>query len=227
MIRSRAVVAAVTLLVVGVAVPGSAHAQNYNFSFNNGLGVFGNLMLTYGTTADSKYANGYEITGVSGTFSDLNTTVPINNATIGSLVPINPTPPADPNNAPAPHDFSTFAVAGFQPSGVLTFDNLFWPAGAPVTCVDFLGAGGFLDTYGLMFNIGNGQVVDMWSNGIGQNGVADYGLAVATANSSEDYLQGGITTTTTPEPGTLWLVGTGLVGLITQRRRTRGAKRDA
>jgi hypothetical protein len=29
-----------------------------------------------------------------------------------------------------------------------------------------------------------------------------------------------VTTTTTPEPGTLWLVGSGLVGLVGLRRRT-------
>ncbi len=74
---------------------------------------------------------------------------------------ISPTSPLDPTNLLAPHDFSHFAVAAGLPpdnAGFLTYDNLFWPNGTPPTASDFDGAGGFLDIYGLMFNLGGNTV---------------------------------------------------------------------
>ena len=222
----RPLIAAATVLAVGVAVPGGAAQaqQNYSFSFL-GYGVSGNLTLSYGPTSDAKYPNGFAMTGVSGSFTDTNNGLNINNAPVGSLVAINPTPPADPLNTPAPHDFSVFAVAAGLPAqsgGVLSYDNLYWPDGSPVTCIGYPFAGGFLDTYGMMFGIGNGQVVDIFSNGDTGHGV-DYGVAVASASNALDYVSGGVTTTTTPEPGTAWLLGSGLVGMVGWRRRTRRA----
>ena len=72
-------------------------------------------------------------------------------------------------------------------NGFVTYDNLFWPAGAPPTASDFDGAGGFLDIYGLMFSIGGGTVVDLFDNGVGPTtGVnyGGYGVVVATADQS-------------------------------------------
>jgi hypothetical protein len=221
MTRARLLMATATMLAVAVGGPGSAGAQQtYNFSFS-GTGVSGALMLTYGTATDAKYPNGFEITGISGTFTDTNNGLNIVNAPVTSLVPINHASP-EPANTPAPADFSQFAVAtglSAQANGNLTFDNLFWPLGSPITCIDYPFAGGFLDTYGLMFNIGNGQVADIWSNGIQPDYGLNYGVAVATADNALDYVSANVSTTTTPEPGTLWLVGTGLAGMLAQRRR--------
>jgi hypothetical protein len=50
-------------------------------------------------------------------------------------------------------------------NGVLTYDNLFWPRGLPPTASDYMVHSGFLDIYGLLFDIGDGRVVDLWSNG--------------------------------------------------------------
>jgi hypothetical protein len=225
MTRSRLIVAAAAMLVVGVAVPGTAPAQSYNFSFS-GPGVGGSLMLTYGTATDAKYPAAFEVTGISGSIFDSNNGLGLTNVSAGSLVPVNNATP-EPTNLLAPHDFSRFAVATGLPAqsnGFATYDNLFWPGGSPATASDYTLHGGFLDIYGLLFNIGNGRVANIWSNGVGAPGTPpDYGFSISTASNSLDYVSGGVTTTTTPEPGTFLLVGTGLVGLVGMRRRTRRA----
>ena len=198
-----------TLLAVaalaGVAV-GQAHAGVVGIQLGGpGTGISGFVVLSYGPASDFKYpGQGFEITSVGGTFTDTN--IGIVNALITSLVPISPTSPLDPLNVQAPKDFSQFPVAiGLPPlnAGFLTYDNLFWPGGAPVTAPDFDGAGGFLDIYGLMFKIGGtapvGAVVDLFDNGVSASGedlgVRGFGVAVATAGMSLDYVPGDVTAT--------------------------------
>ena len=115
------------------------------------------------------------------------------------------------------HHASRFAVASglsAQSNGFITYDNLFWPGGSVPVCNGYPFSGGFLDVYGLAFNIGNGQVVNFWSNGAMGPGAADYGAAVVTAATAQDYVGGGITTTTTPEPSSVAMLGSGLLGLV-------------
>ena len=147
----------------------AAPAQAANIGLNlTGPGVAGSIALTYGPATDSKYPNAFEITTISGTFSDTNNSLAINNASITSLVGItHDTPEA--SNLLAPHDFSRFAVAtGLPPmnNGFLTYDNLYWPGGSPQTASDYPVSGGLFDIYGLMFTLSTGQTVDLFSNGI-------------------------------------------------------------
>ncbi|MBV9749753.1 MAG: PEP-CTERM sorting domain-containing protein [Acetobacteraceae bacterium] len=200
---------------------GEARASVVPVSFS-GPGVSGSLTLTYGTATDAKYPNGYELSGISGTFSDSNNGLDIVNAPVSSLVPINHAMP-DPTNLLAPNDFSKFLVASGLPpeaNGALTYDNLFYPGGSPQTASDYPGQGGVLDIYGLLFNIGGGKVVDFWSNGADPNGVVDYGVAVATSSVALDYVAGGVSV---PEPGSLWLLGVGLLGTLGMFARRRHA----
>src|SRR6478752_4743005 len=147
-------------LCLAASYPLQAAANTFAFNFN-GHGVGGTVQLTYGAATDAKYPQAFEVTGISGTFSDSNNGLNIVNATIGPLEPIKHDTP-EPTNLLAPHDFSRFAVAtGLSPenNGFLTYDNLFYPSGSPATASDYPVHGGFLDIYGLLFDIGGGRVV--------------------------------------------------------------------
>lgn len=211
-----------SMLLFAAALPWQASASTFDFNFS-GPGVSGAVQLTYGAATDSKYPQAFEVTGISGAFSDSNHGLNIVNASIGPLEPIKHNAP-DATNFLAPADFSRFPVAsglGAQENGVLTYDNLYWPKGSPQTASEYPLHGGIVDIYGLMFDIGGGRVVDFWSNGDATGtGPFDYGVAVATAASALDYVGGGVSVTSTPEPGALALLGSGLLGVLAWRRRT-------
>lgn len=207
------------MLLVGAA---SCQARAGTFTFSlSGAGISGTVELTYGAATDSKYPQAFEVTGISGTFSDAN--IGIANASILGLVAVKHDTP-EPGNLLAPHDFSRFAVAtGLSPvsNGFLTYTNLYWPGGSPQTATDYPGAGGFLDIYGLLFDIGGGRVVNVWSNGdpSGTGRVPfTYGVGVATADRALDYVSEGVVAAAVPEPGSLVMLGIAATGLLACRR---------
>ena len=217
--------------LAGMALVSRADAATIPIQFS-GPGVSGSLVLTIGTTTDAKYPNALEVTGISGTFSDTNISPAIVNVPVGPLIPVNNATPEVGNDL-APHDFSRFAVASGLPAvnnGFLTYDNLFWPGGAPPTASDFDGAGGFLDIYGLMFSIGGGIVVDLFDNGVSPTTGADYGgygVGVANSDMALDYVAGGVSAST-PEPSTwammpLGFAGLGFAGYRTARKTAAAA----
>ncbi len=187
-----------------------AHADSFQFSFTGGT-TSGNIQLTYGPTADSK-SGGLEVTGISGTFSD--SFLGISNATILGLTPINHATPESTNHL-APNDFSKFVVAAGTMDGSESYDNLFYPAGSPPTATDYTFHGGFLDIYGLMFNIGGGDLVNIWSNGVtpGQT-LPDYNLSVVDSAAVLDFADIAVS----PEPSSLCLLGTGMLAILLWRR---------
>ncbi len=197
-----------------LSLQSGAHASPFDFNFGGG-GVSGSIELTYGTATDARYSGAFVVTGISGTFSDAN--IGILNATIGMLEPRNFAAP-DASNHLAPNSFSKFTVASGLPAfahGALTYDDLYWPGGSQPTATDYTAHGGFLDIYGLLFDIGGGRVVNFWSNGDSGSGV-DYGAAVATSANSLDYVSGGVAV---PAPASLALLGAGLAILTAIRRR--------
>ena len=191
-----------------------AYADTFQFGFT-GAGVSGTVALTYGAATDARYSQAFAVTGISGSFSDSN--LGIVDATISGLQPINHATP-DPTNLLAPDDFSRFAVATGTEHGSESYDNLFYPGGSPQTATDYPFSGGFLDIYGLLADIGDGRVLNIWSNGLEPgNDAVDYGVAVVTSAESLDYVGGGVAVT--PEPGSLGLLATGLVGAFVRRLR--------
>ncbi len=209
--RNKLVLSATLLFTA--SLPWQANAATVDINLV-GPGVSGTMALTYGTATDSKYPQAFEVTGITGTFSDSNSGLNIVNAPIGALEPIKHDAP-DPTNLLAPHDFTRFPVAVGLAHGSLSFDNLYYPGGSPQTATDYPLHGGVLDIYGLLFNIGGGTLVNVWSNGdLSGTGTGhiDYGVAVVTSAASLDYVSGGASVT--PEPGALGLLGTGLLAMM-------------
>jgi len=220
MMRKQYVVSATLLLMIVLAVAANAGTATLSVT---GSGVNATVQLTYGTATDAKYSNAYEITSVGGWFTDTHNGLTIVNAPILGLEPLNYASPTSGNLA-APNDFSKFYLAnsnGLPPGHppALTFDNLVWPGGSPVTATGYPFSGGVFDIYGLMFDIGNGEVAGLWSIGTHSgSGVGPiYGVGVATAQGALDYQRSGLTAT--PEPGTFVMLGSGILGLAGLVRR--------
>jgi hypothetical protein len=202
--------------MVALSFMSQARADLVQVTFS-GPDVSGSLNLTYGAVTDSTYSDAFEVTGISGTFTD--SSLGITNAQITSLIAITRDAP-EAKNLLAPNDFSKFPVASGLNFGTLSFDNLFWPNGSPQTASDYTNFGGFLDIYGLLFSIGGNKVVNFWSNGdVTGTGAIDYGVAVATADEALHYVDSGVTATIVPEPASLALLGSGCLILLAGRRK--------
>ena len=167
--RKKIVVSATLLLAASLSW--QANASTFDFRFA-GAGVSGTVELTYGAATDGKYPQAFEVTGISGTFSDSNNGLNIVNAPIGPLEPVQARHAGARQLAGAARFQQVRGSVWFVPenNGFLTYDNLFYPGGSPQTASDYPLHGGFLDIYGLLFDIGGGRVVDFWSNGNHRNG---------------------------------------------------------
>ena len=226
-------------ILSALALTPSAHATPVQLGFN-GMGSNGHVSLAVVTdTTPGDPAGAQLVAGAKGTFSDA--TLGISNVPITGVLARNFATPADvldghwqPGDVPFPVSFSELAVSG--PS-VVTYDDLFYPGGAPQTCWDYPFAGGLLDGYGLMFALGNGDYVDLWGDGslfvpTSTPVWSTYGFAVMTWNAGtgeyviSDYQFRGVHAAV-PEPDFMWLLGAGVLGLFAWRRSAEARKRTS
>ena len=209
---------AAAALITAAAWSISAQANTVHLGFNE-QGVSGDLVLSYqpdtntgpiGTQPNAYDPVGaYVITGVTGTFSDSNAGLGINNATVTGLVASHPATPQDLVNLLAPHSFSIFS------SGV-TYDDLYYPSGSPPAATNYPFGGGLLDIYGVMFQLSDGHFVDLYSNGYGPPDFAlNYGVAVGSTDLKIDEVD-GLQITAVPEPASwaMMVLGIGAIGPV-------------
>lgn len=183
----------------------------------------GNLTLQISSTSAPGVPGGYQVTGITGTFTD--TSIGLINATITGLVPTSRLPSVNPDG--------TFLPTGNYALTPFSYDNLIYPAGlSPVVCPPetaggppgYPFSGGVFDIYGLAFYVDGGYSVDLWSNGLlpGAPGIdyeVDDAINGAPIHPNNEGAAVPVDLRATPEPGSFVLLGTGLLGFAGVMKR--------
>jgi len=140
-----------------------------------------------------------------------------------------------------PNSFSWISTT----TGLNSYDNLFYANGSPLVCpptspgggLGYPFSGGFLDIYGVMFTLANGDAVGLWSDGVTPPGALipqgglTYGLDVFTPSSvpgtyllTDANSQFAGVSASVPEPSSLWLFAAGVLGLLAWRGSKQARK---
>jgi len=197
-------------LAAVLSIGQAAHADQIPFSFSDGSISTAGFFSVSSTPIVVDGVTALEVTGVSGYFDDA--ALGITATITGIYTPISY------STTPGSIAFST---AGNS------YDDLYFPGGnSPADCPPpdpYPFSGGYFDVLGVLFNLDNGDTAELWSNGIIPPATDPvYGAAVANSYSDLDY-EGDLVAT--PEPASLSLLGTGLLGIagLLARKRQRRA----
>lgn len=198
-------------LLAAVSIPPAARADQFGFSFTDGpISTWGTFTVATPPVMVDGVA-GYEVTGVTGFFSDAN--VGISGAITGLY-------------SPASYSTTPGSIA-FSSAGN-SYDDLYFPAGnSPADCPPpdpYPFSGGYFDVLGVLFNVSGGYTAELWSDGIiPPSSEPIYGAAIANSTADLDYAGDLVPT---PEPNSFLLLATGLLGsaflLVRKHRRRNG-----
>jgi hypothetical protein len=223
-LRSNRFVCLATLVLAGmVSSAASARADDFSFTINGtgitGTGISGSGILQVSNTGPFGAST---ITGISGTFADLT------NHFSGAITGL------EPAGAPVTDGVDTYFSAPAFTASSLSYDDLFWSDGnSPAVCAEVPQYfGGDFDIYGLAFDVTDGSTiytVDLWSNGpdLGGYQLNDALGANPFTTPDMDGLADAVnfTASPTPEPSSLFLMGSGMLGLVETVRRKASASR--
>ena len=206
--------------LAAASFPPKAAANVVNFSFSgSGITASGTF-----TTTESGTSGVYDITNMTGTFSDTN--IGVSGAITGLYQPLS-------------YESNTSVGIAFTSAG-MSYDDTYYPGGnSPPLCYDpvthqltYPFYGGKLDDFGVTFDIAGGYVGEFWSNGNIPGAGVVYAAGVANATTLLDDPNSGEGSTppgrygnfvTAPEPDTLMLLGAGVLGLLAFARKRRNS----